>query len=100
MYLANARTGAVYDEIEGLAPGAESTLTGVLERIIFLNEENHYTIAELRPEAPAGADRRPDLVTIVGALPGVELLAIKTPDQLDAARALFAGHNGLGTKEA
>ncbi|HEY6493685.1 MAG TPA: ACP S-malonyltransferase [Trebonia sp.] len=32
------------------------------------------------------------------ALPGVELLAIKTPDQLDAARALFAAnraHNGL-----
>jgi [acyl-carrier-protein] S-malonyltransferase len=26
------------------------------------------------------------------ALPGVELLAIKTPDQLDAARALFAAH--------
>jgi [acyl-carrier-protein] S-malonyltransferase len=32
------------------------------------------------------------------ALPGVELLAIKTPDQLDAAQALFAAnraHNGL-----
>jgi len=27
------------------------------------------------------------------ALPGVELLAIKTPDQLDAARALVAAHN-------
>jgi [acyl-carrier-protein] S-malonyltransferase len=26
------------------------------------------------------------------ALPGVELLAIKTPDQLDAARALLAAH--------
>jgi [acyl-carrier-protein] S-malonyltransferase len=26
------------------------------------------------------------------ALPGVELLAIKTPDQLDAARALIAAH--------
>jgi [acyl-carrier-protein] S-malonyltransferase len=26
------------------------------------------------------------------ALPGVELLAIKTPDQLDAARALVAAH--------
>jgi [acyl-carrier-protein] S-malonyltransferase len=39
------------------------------------------------------------------ALPGVELLAIKTPDQLDAARALVAadraaGHNGLEPKEA
>ena len=30
------------------APAA--TLTGVLERIIFLNEENHYTIAEFRPD--------------------------------------------------
>lgn len=44
------------------------------------------------------------------ALPGVELLAIKTPDQLDTARALVAahkaakhgvtGHNGLEPKEA
>ena len=44
------------------------------------------------------------------ALPGVELLAIKTPDQLDSARALVAahstakhgatGHNGLEPKEA
>ena len=28
------------------------------------------------------------------ALPGVELLAIKSPDQLDAARALLAAHAG------
>jgi [acyl-carrier-protein] S-malonyltransferase len=44
------------------------------------------------------------------ALPGVELLAMKTPDQLDAARALVAAHriashgvtehNGLEAKEA
>jgi [acyl-carrier-protein] S-malonyltransferase len=34
------------------------------------------------------------------ALPGVELLAIKTPDQLDAARALMAAHNRLEPKEA
>jgi [acyl-carrier-protein] S-malonyltransferase len=39
------------------------------------------------------------------ALPGVELLAVKAPDQLDAARALVAahraaGHNGLEPKEA
>jgi [acyl-carrier-protein] S-malonyltransferase len=44
------------------------------------------------------------------ALPGIELLAIKTPDQLDAARALVAAHriaghgvtehNGLEAKEA
>ncbi|MGH7960178.1 MAG: helix-hairpin-helix domain-containing protein, partial [Opitutaceae bacterium] len=62
------------------ASSATATLTGVLERIIFLNEENHYTIAEFRPDAPVGdagsgtpgAKTRPDPVTIVGALPGVE----------------------------
>ncbi|HTJ77990.1 MAG TPA: ATP-dependent RecD-like DNA helicase [Rariglobus sp.] len=42
------------------------TLTGVLERIIFFNEENHYTIAEFRPD---DTDAR---VSIVGALPGVQ----------------------------
>jgi exodeoxyribonuclease V alpha subunit len=42
------------------------TLTGVLERIVFLNEENHYTIAEFRP------DEGEDKTTIVGALPGVQ----------------------------
>jgi exodeoxyribonuclease V alpha subunit len=50
------------------------TLTGVVERIIFLNEENHYTIAEFRPDSgrddPPG--KRPEPVTIVGPLPGVE----------------------------
>jgi [acyl-carrier-protein] S-malonyltransferase len=34
------------------------------------------------------------------AMPGVELLAIKTPDQLDAARALAAAHSGLEPEEA
>ncbi len=41
----------------------------MLERIIFLNEENHYTIAELRPEETKSAEAR---VTITGALPGVQ----------------------------
>ncbi len=45
---------------------SSSTLKGVLERIIFLNEENHYTIAEFR------ADESDGKVTIVGALPGVQ----------------------------
>ncbi|HEY4300334.1 MAG TPA: ATP-dependent RecD-like DNA helicase [Candidatus Didemnitutus sp.] len=45
---------------------ASKNLSGVLERIIFLNEDNHYTIAELRPGEGA------DTVTIVGALPGVQ----------------------------
>ncbi|MBI5381190.1 MAG: ATP-dependent RecD-like DNA helicase [Opitutae bacterium] len=67
-----------------LAASPSSTLTGVVERIVFLNEENHYTIAEFRPDADAvapsakpatkGAVRpaKPELVTIVGPLPGVE----------------------------
>jgi exodeoxyribonuclease V alpha subunit len=38
----------------------------VLERIVFHNEENHYTIAEFRP------DEGDERVTIVGALPGVQ----------------------------
>ncbi len=58
------------------ATSSSATLTGVLERIIFLNEENAYTIAEFRPDAPAkpapDAKARPEAVTIVGALPGVE----------------------------
>jgi exodeoxyribonuclease V alpha subunit len=65
-----------------VSPSSAATLTGVVERIIFLNEENHYTIAEFRPEAPRGPAAppppgearpgRPEAVTIVGALPGVE----------------------------
>lgn len=41
-------------------------LTGVLERIIFSNGENHYTIAEFR--AGDGTEK----TTIVGTLPGVQ----------------------------
>ena len=52
------------------APSAAASggdaITGVLERIVFLNEENHYTIAEFRP------DEGDEKVTIVGALPGVQ----------------------------
>jgi exodeoxyribonuclease V alpha subunit len=63
-----------------VASSAPSTLTGVLERIIFFNEENHYTIAEFRPdpssakasEGRAAEINRPAVVTIVGPLPGVE----------------------------
>ena len=50
---------------------APSALTGVVERIIFLNEENHYTIAEFRPDGAEGGARA-EPVTVVGALPGVE----------------------------
>lgn len=55
------------------ASSASSQLTGVLERIKFLNEENHYMIAEFRPEASESEPgRAADPVTIVGPLPGVE----------------------------
>jgi exodeoxyribonuclease V alpha subunit len=49
-------------------PTSSSSLTGVLERIIFFNEENHYTIAELK----AGDGKGAETVTIVGPLPGVQ----------------------------
>lgn len=50
-----------------LSPSAlTDSLTGVLERIIFMNEENHYTIAEFRP------DDGEKKVTIVGSLPGAQ----------------------------
>jgi exodeoxyribonuclease V alpha subunit len=48
------------------SPPSQLDLKGVLERIIFLNEENHYTIAEFR------CDETDVKVTIVGALPGVQ----------------------------
>ena len=74
------------------SPSNSASLSGVLERIIFLNEENAYTIAEFRPdtasapfdrlratagEAPSrekksGAAARVDKITIVGPLPGVQ----------------------------
>lgn len=63
-----------------LSNAPTATLTGVVERIIFLNEENHYTIAEFRPDVPSAPAvdpretraARPEPVTITGALPGVE----------------------------
>ncbi len=45
---------------------APDRLTGVLERIVFFNEENHYTIGEMKPE-DGGAT-----VTVTGGLPGVQ----------------------------
>jgi len=48
------------------------TLKGVLERIKFLNEENGYTIADLRPDSAPGRRDAAALVTIVGPLPGVQ----------------------------
>ena len=55
--------------------GRRPTLEGVLERIVFFNEENSFTVARL--QVPG----RRDLVTIVGALslptPSLDLSARK-----------------------
>ncbi len=42
-----------------------TTLTGILERITYYNEENRYMIARLR------SDESKNLVTIIGYMPGV-----------------------------
>ena len=48
-------------------PAKFSTLSGIIERITYQNEENGYTIAKLLPDkAKAG-----ELVTVVGALPSL-----------------------------
>lgn len=59
----------VSGHFRAVASSSPETLTGVLERIIFFNEENHYTIAELKPDGVKGEDAR---VTITGPLPGVQ----------------------------
>ena len=47
-------------------------LAGTLERIVFRNQETQYTVARLLPDS-AGRLFRDELVTIVGALPGVNV---------------------------
>jgi exodeoxyribonuclease V alpha subunit len=47
-------------------------LSGVIERIVFRNEETHYTVARLRPHDD-GRLFRSELVTLVGAMPGVRV---------------------------
>ncbi len=50
-----------------MTPDPQSeTITGTLERIIYSNEENHYTVALLQPE------NRREPVTIVGNLASVQ----------------------------
>jgi len=60
-----------------VASSPAESLTGVLERIIFFNEENHYTIAELKPDpsyakASEGRAKGTETITITGPLPGVQ----------------------------
>ena len=62
--------------VETVTGSPQATLLGVLERIIFFNEENHYTIAELKPDpssAKASEGKQGlEPVTVVGPLPGVQ----------------------------
>ncbi|GAC1449961.1 MAG: ATP-dependent RecD-like DNA helicase [Ktedonobacterales bacterium] len=48
------------------------TLEGTIERIVFRNEQTHYTVARLRPN-DTGRLFRSELVTLVGTLPGVSV---------------------------
>ena len=43
------------------------TIEGTVERIVYSNEENHYTVAQLAPETPTARGRAPS-ITIVGNL--------------------------------
>ncbi len=45
--------------------GPEITLSGVIERILWLDEETHFTIAELSPEAG-------EKVTVLGNMTGIQ----------------------------
>jgi exodeoxyribonuclease V alpha subunit len=54
------------------------TLEGTIERIVFRNDQTHFTVARLRPN-DAGRLFRSELTTVVGALPGLsvgELVAV------------------------
>ena len=52
---------------EGQRGGGGSVLAAVLERITYANEETGYTIARVATDRPGA-----DLVTVVGALLGVQ----------------------------
>jgi exodeoxyribonuclease V alpha subunit len=48
------------------------TLEGSIERIVFHNDQTHYTVARLRPN-DAGRLFRSELITLVGILPGLSV---------------------------
>jgi exodeoxyribonuclease V alpha subunit len=52
------------------APAATSTLEGVLERIVFANEENAWSVVRLAVAGPQGEPR--EVVTAVGNLLGIQ----------------------------
>ena len=45
------------------------TIEGSVEKILFSNEENHYTVAQLQPQTT----RRSEPVTIVGNLAALNI---------------------------
>jgi len=51
-------------------PYAMTSLSGVVERITFVNEENGFTVCRLKSKG------YPDLITVVGNLPGVNAGAV------------------------
>lgn len=48
------------------------TLAGTIERIVFRNQETYFTVARLAPQT-GGRTLRGALITLVGALPGVNV---------------------------
>ena len=53
-----------------MSAGSPDHLRGVLERIVFFNEENHYTIAEFRPgDGTENKERSRELGQLNHALP-------------------------------
>jgi exodeoxyribonuclease V alpha subunit len=55
------------------APDSQlETLTGTLDRIVYINEENHYTVASLTPERAEGVRGKVQAVTVVGNLASVQ----------------------------
>ena len=120
MRLTEGQAGARVLAFGGYQP-ARVVTNDELSKTVDTNDEwirSRVGIASRRIAAPD--ETVADMATAAGgkalagmakrALPGVELLAIKAPDQLDAARALVAahstakhgaaGHNGLEPKEA
>ena len=49
-------------------------LTGTVERIVYQNDENHWTVARLKlAETSTRYRAAPDLTTIVGPMPGINV---------------------------
>ncbi|HEY7984011.1 MAG TPA: ATP-dependent RecD-like DNA helicase, partial [Ktedonobacterales bacterium] len=53
-------------------PTTTTTIAGTIERIVFRNQETGFTVARLSPN-DAGRLFRSELVTVIGALPGVNV---------------------------